>query len=87
METLNQRHWLVGDPQGFDPHTDHSNLIAIFDPTPFVTEISQTTVRKVLWWDMKFSIYNYMCIHITGRENVWVDLLGHWSAPHPTIHR
>lgn len=87
MATLDRMHWLVADPQGFDLFTGHNNLIYIFDPTFIVTDISQTTIRKVLRWAVRLSVYNYVCIHIAGDDNVWADLLGRWSAGTPTIRR
>ena len=87
MATLGRMHWLLADPQGFDLYTDHNNLIYIFDPTSVVTDISQTTIRKVLRWAVRLSVYNYTCVHINGTDNVWADLLGRWSAALPTIQR
>ena len=87
MANLERMHWLLADPQGFDLYTDHNNLIYIFDPTSVVTDISQTTIQKVLRWAVRLSVYKYTCVHINGTDNVWADLLGHWSAPLPTIRR
>lgn len=44
-------------------------------------ELPQTTLRKVLRWDVRSSLYTYTCMHIKGEDNVWADLLGRWSAP------
>lgn len=51
-----------------------------------VSDLSQTSLRKVLRWAVRLSAYNYKCVHIRGFENVWADLLGRWSAP-VTIRR
>lgn len=85
MATLDRMKWLLADPCGFDLHTDHNKLIYIFDPTSAVTDISQTTIRKVLRWAVRLSVYNYTCIHIKGPDNVWGDLLGRWSTTPSTI--
>ncbi len=31
-------------------------------------------------------LYNRVCVHIKGEDNVWADILGRWSAPR-TIRR
>lgn len=85
MATIEGMHWMLAYPQGFDMHTYHNNLIYIFDPTSVVTDISQTTIQKVLRWVVRLSVYNYTCIHINGPDHVWADLLGRWSATTPTI--
>lgn len=86
LATLERTHWIAATADGFDLYTDHNNLIFIFDPTAVVPDISQTTLRKVLRWAVRLSIYHYTCFHIKGQDNVWADLLGRWSAP-PTLRR
>ena len=62
------------NPDGFDLYTDHNNLIFLFDPLSVVADMSQTTLRKVLRWAVRLSLYQYTCFHITGEDNVWADL-------------
>ena len=81
LATLERMHWIAATPSGFDLYTDHNNLIFLFDPLSVVPDLSQTTLRKVLRWAVRLSIYNYTCFHIKGTDNVWADLLGRWSAP------
>lgn len=57
---------MLADLQGFDLHTDQNNLIYIFDPTSVVSDLSETTLRKVLRWAVLLYVYNYTCIHIKG---------------------
>lgn len=45
---------------------------------------SATTTGEALCWAVHLSIYDYTCVHIKSEENVWADLLVHWSAS-PTI--
>ncbi len=78
MATLERMHWLPADPKGFDLFTVHNNLIFIFDPTSVAADLSQTTIRKVLRWAVRLSVYNYTCVHTKGPENVWEDRLGRW---------
>ena len=85
MSTLDKIHWVLAGAQGFDLFTDHSNLVFIFDPLAVCPDISQSSLKKVLRWAIRLSMYNYVCIHILGTENVWADLLGRWSAPQTNI--
>ena len=87
MNTLDRMHWVVATPEGFDLYTDHNNLIFLFDPLAVVHDMSQTTLRKVLRWAVKLSVYNYTCFHIKGEDNVWADLMTRWSQPSMTVRR
>ena len=49
---------LLADPHFYDLYTDQNNVIYIFKPTSVVTDISQTTIRKVLRWVVRLSMYN-----------------------------
>ena len=80
LATLERMHWVVATPEGFDLYTDHNDLVFLFDPLSIVPDLSQTTIRKVLRWAVRLSMYNYTCFHIKGAENVWADLLGRWSV-------
>ena len=86
LASLERMHWLAATPDGFDLYTDHNNLIFLFDPLSVVPDLSQTTLRKVLRWAVRLSMYNYTCFHIKGADNVWADLLGRWSVT-TTIRR
>lgn len=70
LATLARMHWLVSTPSGFDLYTDHNNLIFLFDPLSVVPDLAQTSIRKVLRWAVRLSVYSYTCIHIRGSENV-----------------
>lgn len=54
----------------------------MFDSLAIVPDISNTTLRKVLRWAVKLSIYNYVCFNVRGEDNFWDNILGRWS-PHP----
>lgn len=86
LATLARMHWTVATPDGFDLFTDHNNLIFLFDPLSVMPDMTQTTLRKVLRWAVRLSVYSYTCFHIKGPDNVWADLLGRWSAP-PLLRR
>jgi RNase H-like domain found in reverse transcriptase/Integrase zinc binding domain len=83
MATLERMHWLAATPDGFYLYTDHNNVVFIFDPLSVVPDLSQTSLRKVLRWAVRLSMYNYTCM---GTDNVWADSLGRWSAP-VTVNR
>jgi len=81
MATTERMHWILSDAQGFDIFTDHNNLVFIFDPLSVLRDISISSLKKVLRWAVRLSIYNYTCIHIPGADNVWADLLSRWAVP------
>lgn len=49
-------------------------------------DIGQTKTRKVLRWAIRLSLYNYVCIHISGNDSVWADLMNRWTIA-ATIRR
>lgn len=79
-------HWLEATSKGFDLFTDHNKLIYIFDLLSIVPDMSQTTFRKDLRRAVRLTEYNYTCVHISGEDNIWADLLGRWNPPQ-TIRR
>lgn len=86
LVTLERMHWLLATPSGFDLFTDHNNLIFLFDPTSVSSDLSLGTVRNVLRWAVRLTLYDYTCFDIPGLINVWADLLTRWSA-NPTVCR
>ena len=80
MSTVERMHWLLATPDGFDLFTDHHNLIFIFDPYAVVSDLSQSSMRKVLRWAVRLSAYDYTCVHISGVDNVWADILSRWCT-------
>lgn len=81
LASIERSHWLAACPAGFDLYTDHNNLIFIFDPAAVMPDIGQGALRKVLRWAVRMSAYNYVCIHISGTDNTWADLLTRWTIP------
>ena len=86
MATIERMHWIASIPTGFDLYTDHNNLVFLFDPLSLAPDLSQSSLRKVIRWAVRLCIYNYACIHISGDDNVWADLLSRWF-PQRTIRR
>jgi len=58
LASFERMHWLTATPGGFDLYTDHNNLIFLFDPLSVVPDLSQTSLRKVLRWVVRLSMYN-----------------------------
>lgn len=60
---------------GSDLFTDEHDLIFLFEPLTGVPDLSQTSVRKLLRWDVRLldthllCAYNYYCVHIQGIDN------------------
>lgn len=86
MATIERVHWLASCPKGFDLFTDHNNLIFISDPLSLVPDLSQASMRKVIRWAVRRSIYYYECTHLSGVDSVWADLLSRWTKT-PIIRR
>ena len=87
LASLERLHWLAATPEGFDLYTDHENLIFLFDSLSVVPDLSQTSLRKVLSWAVRLSLYNYKFFHIKGEDNVWAGLLGRWCSGNTTTIR
>lgn len=81
IASVERVHYMATTPQGFDLYTYHANLVFILDPLSLSTDLGKASVRKVLRWAVRLSAYNYTCVHIIGKDNVWADLLGRWTTP------
>ena len=55
------------------------NLIFVFEPLAVQPDLCISSVKKVLRWTVRMSIYNYVTYHIKGKENVWSDLMSRWT--------
>lgn len=66
--------WLASISDCFNLFTYHNNLVFPFDPLSLVPDLSQAALRKVIRWAVRLSGYNYVCLHISGANNVWADL-------------
>lgn len=62
--------------------THRNNLITLL----VVPYLSQTFIRKDLWWMDRLSNYYYTFIHIIGPENVFAELFLWWSATPSVCH-
>lgn len=40
--------------------------------------MSQMMLKKVFRWAVTLIIYNYICVHIKGKHNVWAEILSLW---------
>ena len=86
MASTKRMHWILASADGFDLYTDHNNLVFTFDPLAVAPDLSISSVKKVLRWAVRLSIYNYVCFHIKGSDNVWADLISRWM-PKATLRR
>lgn len=81
LASCDRAHWLAASPSGFDLYTDNNNLIFIFDRTSIQLDISQGSLRNVLRWAVQMSMYDYICIHIRGTDNIWAHVFTRWTIP------
>lgn len=67
--------------------TDHANLIYIFDPVGQNPGLARHTANKLMRWALKLSGYRYVIEHLSGKRNVWADMLTRWAAAPSTTTR
>lgn len=66
---------------GFEVHTDHRNLLYIFDPAGRSgAGLKKATVGRLDRWAMLLREFNYTVRHIVGETNNWADMLSRWGA-------
>ena len=58
MNTLEKMHWVVCTSEVFELYMDHNKFIFLFGQLAVVPDLSQTSLRKVLRWYFKLSIYS-----------------------------
>lgn len=77
MANVQWMHWLLATSDGFDLFTDHNNLIFLFEPLAVVTDLSQSSLRKVFRWEARLSLYNYTFVQIfKGPRQAFLWLYG-----------
>ena len=79
MTTMDRKHWLASSTDGFDLYKDHKNLILLFDPTAYVPDLTEASLWKFIRWAVTIIFYTYDCIHISGMDNIWYDLMTRWT--------
>jgi hypothetical protein len=60
--------------------TDHRNLTYIFDPAESNPGVSKNVESKLLRWALRLSGFSYVTEHLSGKDNVWADLLTRWAV-------
>jgi hypothetical protein len=64
--------------QAFYVHTDHKNLVYIFDAEKFSPK--KQTRDRVTRWSLMLSSFNYILEHIEGDNNLMADILSRWMT-------
>lgn len=75
MSAIELLHCMASYLEGFAFFTDYKKLVFLFDSLPVVPDLSQSPSRKVIGWAVRLPAYNYVCVHISGNENDWADLM------------
>jgi hypothetical protein len=60
-------------------HTDHRNLLYIFDPRSTKPNVAHYVMSKLNRWGVVLSEFDYDVYHIQGELNQFVDLMTRWS--------
>ena len=65
---------------GVHIHTDHRNLVNIFDPDAFVSSVAKTTAQRLDQWKAVAVLgqYDYTIMDIAGDINCWGNLLSRY---------
>lgn len=87
ISTVERMHWMLAHPSGFDIYTDHNNIVFLFDPRSIMPNLSISSTRKVLRWAVSMARYNYICMHIKGKDNLWADIMSRWTQPSTIVRR
>lgn len=75
MESCKRLEYLLMRPRGFRLYTDHRNLVYIFNPYGFDSNMQRYQADKLQRWAMALTCFQYEIEHIRGEDNVWGDLL------------
>lgn len=78
--------WLLADRAGFDLHIYQDNLVFTFDPVAILRDIFLISLKKVVRWAVRLSVYNYTFVCIPGVENISADLVSRWAVPNTVMH-
>lgn len=81
MATIEWNHWLLVSDKAFDLFKDQNILVFPINLTALVTDLLQTTIRKILRWTVCLSVYSYTCIHFLGNQNVWAHIISRCIVP------
>lgn len=61
-------------------------MLLLFVSTAIMPNNGQKVQQKVLRWAARMTTYNYVCIHISGSNDIWSNLLTRLSI-HRTVRR
>lgn len=56
-------------------HTDHHNLLIMYDAQGVSWSITQFTMNTLMIWAINLSAFKYVVGHIKGEDNHWEDML------------
>lgn len=60
-------------------HTDHRNLMFVFAPLALEPTLGRHIVSKVQRWALYLSRFPYVIEHVSGKANVFADILTRWT--------
>lgn len=74
------RHVLVTCGE-FSIFTDRKNILYVMSPNRFQSNVARSVAHKVQRWAIKLSEFNFTVEHISGKSNIWADILMRWAEP------
>lgn len=71
--------WLRASRRRLNLYTGHNNPVFLFNPLSTTTNLSQTTLQKVLRWSIFLSAHTNIYVHVPETYNLWAGLLSRWT--------
>lgn len=59
----------------FSLFTDHKNLLYIFSPTRYSSNVARHIVHKKQRWAIRMSEFDFVIEHVAGEHSTWADML------------
>ncbi|ETW00622.1 hypothetical protein H310_07193 [Aphanomyces invadans] len=67
--------------QGFHLFANPRNLLYIFNPLGYNSNMARYQAHKLQRWAMVMTSFPYTLEHVAGEDNVWAKLLSRWVSP------
>ena len=64
-------------------YTDHRNLVYLFNHLQRDTDVRKNVSQMIQRWHIKLLGFSYIIEHISGKDNLWADILSRFRPPSP----
>jgi hypothetical protein len=80
-ESCKRLEYLLIRPGGFRLFTDHRNLVYMFNPLGYNSNMAKYQAHKLQRWALTMTTFPYVVECVAGEDNLWADLLSRWGNP------